>query len=55
MGHGEVSPLLACKQLHIDGLLLKGTRVVITNKEHEAVLKLIHEGHLDLSKCKLHT
>ena len=37
-----------------DGMVLKGTRIVIPNKRHEAVLKLIHEGHLGLNKCKLH-
>ena len=37
-----------------DGWILKGTRIVIPNKKHEAILKLIHEGHLDLNKCKLH-
>ena len=36
-----------------DGLILKGTRIVIPAKQHEAVLKLIHEGHLGLHKCKL--
>ena len=29
-----------------NGLVLKGTRIVIPNKKHEAVLELIHEGHL---------
>ena len=38
-----------------DGLILKGARIVIPNKKHEAILKLIHEGHLGLNKCKLHT
>ena len=38
-----------------DGLVLKGTRIVIPYKKHEAVLKLIHEGHLGLNKCKLST
>ena len=37
-----------------DGLILKGTRIVIPNKQHEAILKLIHEDHLGLNKCKLH-
>ena len=36
------------------GLVLKGTRIMIPNKKHEAVLKLMHEGQLGLSKCKLH-
>ena len=37
-----------------DGIILKGTRIVIPAKKHEAVLKLIHEGHLGQNKCKLH-
>ena len=37
-----------------DGLILKGTRIVIADKKHEAILKLIHDGHLGLNKCKLH-
>ena len=36
-----------------DGPVLKGTRVVIPTKKHEAVFKLIHEDHLGLNKCKL--
>ena len=35
-----------------DGIILKGTRIVIPAKKHEAVLKLIHEGHLGLNKCQ---
>ena len=35
-----------------DGLILKGTRIVIPGKKHEDTLKLIHEGHLGLNKCK---
>ena len=35
-------------------LILKGTRIVIPNKQQEAILKLIQEGHLGLNKCKLH-
>ena len=37
-----------------DGLILKGTRIVIPAKKHEAILKLIHEAHLGLNKCKPH-
>ena len=37
-----------------DGIILKETRIVIPVKKHEAVLKLIYEGHLCLNKCKLH-
>ena len=37
-----------------DGLILKGSRIVIPNKQWEAILRLIHEGHLKLNKCKLH-
>ena len=36
-----------------DGIILKGTWIVIPAKKCEAVLKLIHEGHLGLNKCKL--
>ena len=42
------------EQMIEDGIILKGTRIVIPAKKHEAVLKLIHEGHLGLNKCKLH-
>ena len=37
-----------------NGINLKGTIIVIPAKKLEAVLKLIHEGHLGLNKCKLH-
>ena len=37
-----------------DGIIQKGTRIVIPAKKCKAVLKLIHEGHLGLNKCKLH-
>ena len=36
-----------------DGLVLKGTRIIIPDKKREEILKLIHEGHLGLSKCKM--
>ena len=35
-----------------DGLILKGTRIVIPNKQHQARLKQLHEGHLGLNKCR---
>ena len=37
-----------------DGIILKSTRIVIPAKKWEAVLKLIHEGHLGLNKHKQH-
>ena len=37
-----------------DGLILKGTQIVIPNKKCEAILKQIHDSHLGLTKCKLH-
>ena len=36
-----------------DGLILKGTGILIPDKKCEAILKLIHKGHLGLNKCKL--
>ena len=36
-----------------DGLILKGTRIVIPSQKQAELLKLIHEGHLGLTKCKL--
>ena len=36
-----------------DGIILKGTKIVLPAKKHEAILKLIHEGHLGLNKCTL--
>ena len=36
-----------------DGLILKGTRIVVPNIKQAEILKLIHEGHLGLTKCKL--
>ena len=44
-----------CEELTIeDGLILKGTWIVILNKKQEAILKQIHDSHLRLTKCKLH-
>ena len=37
-----------------DGLILKGTQIIIPNTKHEAILKQIHDSHLGLTKCKLH-
>ena len=36
-----------------DSLVLKGTRIIIPSKKREDILKLIHEGHLGLNKCKM--
>ena len=36
-----------------DGIVLKGTHIGIPHKKHQAMLNLIHEGHLGLNKCKL--
>ena len=36
-----------------DGLILKGTRIVIPNRKCVAFLKFIHEGYLGFNKCKL--
>ena len=44
-----------CEELTIeDGLILKGTRIVIPHKKCEPILKQIHDNHLGLTKCKLH-
>ena len=36
-----------------DGTVLKGMQIVVQCKKCEATLKLFHEGHLILGKCKL--
>ena len=36
-----------------DGLILKGTCIVIPDKMREDILKQIHEGHLGLNKCQM--
>ena len=36
-----------------DGIILKGTWIVVPHKKCQATLQLIHEGHLGLCKCKL--
>ena len=36
-----------------DGLILKGTMIVIPSQKQAEILKLIHEGHLGLTKCRL--
>ena len=37
----------------LDGVLLKGHRVIIPQNMREVVLSQLHEGHLGISKCKL--
>ena len=36
-----------------DGPILKGTRIVVPSTKQVEILKLIHESHLGLAKCKL--
>ena len=36
-----------------DGMILKGTQIVVAHKKGQTTLQLIHEGHLGLGKCKL--
>ena len=36
-----------------DGIILKGTHIVVSDKKCQATLQLIHKGHLGLGKCKL--
>ena len=36
-----------------DGIILKGTCIVVPHKKYQATLQLIHKGHLGLGKCKL--
>ena len=48
------SYLTFSKELTVeDGIVLKGTHIVISHKRHQATLNLIHEGHLGLNKWKL--
>ena len=44
-----------CEELTIeDGLILKGTQIVVPNKQQETILNQIHDSHLGLQKCKLY-
>lgn len=36
----------------LDGVLLKGTRIVVPISMKKQMLKLVHEGHLGIEKCK---
>ena len=38
-----------------DGIVLKGTQIVVPHRKHQATPQLIHEGHLGLGKCKFRT
>ena len=38
----------------LDGLILKGTRIVIPNECQNDVLKKLHEGHFGVDHTKLH-
>ena len=36
-----------------DGLILKGTGILVPSMKQVEILKLIHEGHFGLTRCKL--
>lgn len=36
----------------LDGVLLKGTKIVIPTSMRSQMLRLVHEGHLGIEKCK---
>ena len=36
-----------------DGIILRGTQIVVPDRKCEATLKLIHEGYFGLGKCKI--
>ena len=43
-----------CEELTVeDGLVVKGTRIVIPNGKHKQVLTMIHKGHSGLGKYTL--
>ena len=35
-----------------DGIVLKGTQILVPHNKHQAKLQLIYEGHLGLDNCK---
>ena len=36
----------------VDGVILKGQRVIVPENMRAEMLQLIHEGHLGIEKCK---
>lgn len=36
----------------VDGILFKGTKVVIPHSMRKIILERIHDGHLGINKCK---
>ena len=38
-----------------DGIIFKGTNIVVPHKKHQATLQFMHEEHLGLGKCKFRT
>ena len=36
-----------------DGVVLKGTWIMVPHKKGKATLRLIHKGHLGLGKCNI--
>lgn len=48
---GELAPCLS-ELSYVDGVLLRGSRVVIPKSLRRSMLQRLHEGHLGMSKCK---
>ena len=36
----------------VNGVLLKGTKVIIPSSMRREMVKLVHDGHLGIEKCK---
>lgn len=48
---GELAPF-SSELSYVDGVLLRGSRVVIPKSLRKDMLRRLHEGHLGLNKCK---
>ena len=49
----EIQPYWTfCEEMTIeDGLLLKGTQIIVPQTLHKDMIQLLHTGHLGLEKC----